>query len=73
MFSASILIYWLRGDGPFRETQKEEGEEGEEVEEVEEVACCFFARRRAAVRGAETGLGNEAMGGAPTSTALSGR
>ena len=67
MFSASILIYWLRGDGPFRETQKEEGEEGEEV------ACCFFARRRAAVRDAETGLGNEAMGGAPTSTALSGR
>ncbi len=70
MFSASILIYWLRGDGPSRETQKEEGEEGEEGEEV---ACCFFARRRAAVRGAETGLGNEAMGGAPTSTALSGR
>ena len=55
---------------PSRETQKEEGEEGEEGEEV---ACCFFARRRAAVRGAETGLGNEAMGGAPTSTALSGR
>ncbi len=48
MFSASILIYWLRGDGPSRETQKEEGEEGEEGEEV---ACCFFARRRAAVRG----------------------